>query len=129
MPQRLQRRRTKGWKKPPGSICVDRSTHFGNPFNWKYLGSRAKAVTYFRRWLKGTLSQTKLWEALAEHDHPVAALHRLVALNVYRQNLLARLPELRGRDLACYCPLPEPEKPDHCHAVVLIEWANAEPQP
>jgi hypothetical protein len=28
--------------------------------------------------------------------------------------------ELRGRDLACYCPLDEP-----CHADVLLEVANA----
>jgi hypothetical protein len=27
--------------------------------------------------------------------------------------------ELRGRDLACYCPLDEP-----CHADVLLEVAN-----
>jgi hypothetical protein len=46
----------------------------------------------------------------------------------YRDDLLAgRLAitvehvrsELRGRDLACYCPLDEP-----CHADVLIEVAN-----
>jgi hypothetical protein len=30
--------------------------------------------------------------------------------------------ELRGRDLACYCPLDE-----SCHADVLIEIANREP--
>jgi hypothetical protein len=35
-----------------------------------------------------------------------------------------RLPELRGHNLACWCPLPEPGQPDHCHAAVLLEVAN-----
>jgi hypothetical protein len=38
-----------------------------------------------------------------------------------RQALVASLDELRGRDLACWCPLDEP-----CHADVLLEIANAE---
>lgn len=31
---------------------------------------------------------------------------------------------LRGHNLACWCPLPEPGQPDHCHAAVLLEVAN-----
>ena len=31
---------------------------------------------------------------------------------------------LHGRNLACWCPLPEPGQPDHCHAAVLLELAN-----
>ena len=51
----------------------------------------------------------------------------------YREDLLAgRLAisvedverELRGRDLACYCPLDEP-----CHADVLLELANRQRRP
>ena len=38
-----------------------------------------------------------------------------------RAALLARLPELRGHDLACWCPLDGP-----CHADVLLELANRE---
>jgi hypothetical protein len=37
-----------------------------------------------------------------------------------RRVVVASLPELRGRDLACWCPLDEP-----CHADVLLEVANA----
>ena len=33
-------------------------------------------------------------------------------------DLLAALPELRGRDLACWCA------PKRCHAEVLLELAN-----
>ena len=56
------------------------------------------------------------------------SLGREEAVRRYRDDLLAgRLPvtvqdvreQLRGRDLACYCPPDEP-----CHADVLIELAN-----
>ena len=33
--------------------------------------------------------------------------------------------ELRGKNLACWCPLPKPGEPDVCHAAVLLEIANA----
>ena len=55
-------------------------------------------------------------------------LGRAEAVRRYREDLVAgRLAvtvddvrrELRGRDLACYCPLDEP-----CHADVLLEVAN-----
>jgi hypothetical protein len=36
-----------------------------------------------------------------------------------RPDLLAQLPELRGKQLACYCPLDE-----LCHADVLARLAN-----
>ena len=33
--------------------------------------------------------------------------------------------ELRGKDLACYCPLPEPgDTCERCHADVLLRIAN-----
>lgn len=32
--------------------------------------------------------------------------------------------ELAGRDLACWCPLPKPGEPDHCHGAVLLALAN-----
>lgn len=34
--------------------------------------------------------------------------------------LIDGIEELRGKDLACYCPLDQP-----CHADVLLEWANS----
>ena len=32
MPMRLQRQRTKGWRKPDGVVHVGRGTRWGNPF-------------------------------------------------------------------------------------------------
>jgi hypothetical protein len=34
--------------------------------------------------------------------------------------------ELRGKNLACWCPLPKPGEVDWCHAAVLLKIANAE---
>ena len=31
-PQRIQLKRTKGWKMPPNTVKVDRSTRWGNPW-------------------------------------------------------------------------------------------------
>jgi hypothetical protein len=61
------------------------------------------------------------------NPHPLE-IGRDEAVRRYRADLVAgRLGigvhdvrrELRGRDLACYCPLDEP-----CHADVLLEIAN-----
>jgi hypothetical protein len=89
-PQRLQRSRRKGARLPPDALVVTRPTKWGNP-------------------------------------HPLA-LGRAEAVRRYRDDLLGgRLAvtvedvrrELRGRRLACYCPLDEP-----CHADVLLRVAN-----
>ena len=47
MPQRIQRRRTKGWRLPPNSRYVGRPTKWGNPF----IGDRTIIVPAYREWL------------------------------------------------------------------------------
>lgn len=34
------------------------------------------------------------------------------------------LNELRGRDIACWCPLPVEGQPDFCHGAFLKDLAN-----
>lgn len=123
-PARIQRRRTKGWRKPEGAVIVTRPSRFGNPFTFAMayeLGyadhgdtetARRAVLGAFRSWLAGN---RLMWQS-EEGD-------------TARQRLLDGLPELRGKDLACYCPLPEPGQPDHCHATVLLELANREETP
>lgn len=41
-PQRIQLKRTKGWRMPPGTVKVDRSTRWGNPFR---IGAADAALT------------------------------------------------------------------------------------
>lgn len=106
-PQRIQRKRSKGWKMPPNTVYVGRPSWWGNPFAvgkiWKHQGAKtfyvtepSHAVQLFREYLKGLKAAQPNWE-----------------------NLIA---QLRGKDLACWCPLDQP-----CHADVLLESANAEP--
>jgi hypothetical protein len=84
---------------PANAKKVDRTTMFGNPFRIDVDRSAADAVDLFRRLLKGEIegSDAKVW----------------------RDTITARLHELRGKDLACWCKLDDP-----CHADVLLEWAN-----
>jgi hypothetical protein len=51
--------------------------------------------------------------------HPLAILIWLMI----RGGLRGKLGEIRGKDLACWCPLDQP-----CHADVLLEIANSKSQ-
>ncbi len=114
MPVRIQRSRARGWRMPEGAIYVGRPTIWGNPFgfNAEEPGDRQAAVAAYRRLLT---------------QPPNRRRHQL--LRVLKGNegrgegriaeMVARLSELRGHDLACWCPLDQA-----CHADVLIEIAN-----
>jgi hypothetical protein len=90
MPRRLQRSRRKGARLPSGTVVVTRPSKWGNPHSLE-LGRQEAVRRYRVDLVAGRLAVT------VEHVRN----------------------ELRGRDLACYCPLNEP-----CHADVLIEVAN-----
>lgn len=94
---------------PANTMKVDRTTIFGNPFSAEQH-TRAGAVSMFRLWLNGKLP---------EGAFPDWAMHMLM---IKRPMMLEALPSLRGKNLACWCPLPEPGTPDLCHAAVLLEW-------
>ncbi|WP_195167634.1 DUF4326 domain-containing protein [Mycobacteroides abscessus] len=102
MPQRIQRKRVKCWRMPEGAKYVGRPTIYGNPFRVgtnEELGEvldAARAADFFRAWFR----EPEAWVL------PKPPL----------------LDELRGHDLACWCPLDSP-----CHADVLLELANDRP--
>lgn len=100
MPDRIQRKRTRGWRMPPDAVYVGRPTKWGNPFCIGAERSHAESVIAFRTWLS------------------VDGCH--ADMPDRKTALLESLHELRGRDLACWCPLDRP-----CHADVLLELANA----
>lgn len=118
-PKRIQRRRTAGWKMPKGAISVDRSTLWGNPFTtetalklgfaFTEAGARRAVVEEHREWLEGKGEQDTYMFRTRTFD---------------RRWMLANLYLLTGRDLACFCPLPEPGQDDVCHAATLLELAN-----
>ena len=50
MPERIQLKRSKGWRMPPNTVKVDRTTRWGNPYRVGMPGvpDRATAVALFR---------------------------------------------------------------------------------
>lgn len=113
-PRRVQLKRTKDWRMPENTVKVTRPGIFGNPWTVKAAievgysadGAPALCVGYFRDWLTGP--DTSLTRMLENSDH-------------LRNELIAGLSKLRGKNLACFCPLDAP-----CHADVLLELANAQ---
>lgn len=100
-PVRVQLRRTKGWRMPPGVVKVDRTTRWGNPFKVGMLDvpDAQTAVARFRR-------------LLARPD--LEADHARFSLTPERIRA-----DLAGKSLACWCRPGQP-----CHADVLLQVAN-----
>jgi hypothetical protein len=88
-PIRIQLSRRKGWRMPPNTVKVDRGTIYGNPFPLSYFGGDRKACV-------------ARFRELAEAP-PLRGL----------------ASSLRGKNVACWCPLDEP-----CHGDVWLELAN-----
>lgn len=111
MSERIQRRRTKGWRMPEGAVYVGRPTYWGNPYvilgpevfvdtrtncDYMILDARKGVVDEYRKYVRNTVGTSGFSMAYEAEC------------------------ELRGKDLACWCPLDAP-----CHADVLLEYANA----
>lgn len=100
MPERIQRKRTKGWRMPPNTVYVGRPTKWGNPFKAGRLYVDAS---------------TLVWETLTPER----------AVELYKDlmdgpDIIADIRfSLVGKNLACWCPIGTP-----CHTDVLLEWAN-----
>lgn len=100
MPQRIQLRRSAGWRKPQGTVYVARPSIWGNP--WKAGGKAHGAI----------LPQDAC-------DRYERALRNGELKDREGRALIDRIGELEGHDLACWC---EPGMP--CHAEVLLRLAN-----
>lgn len=101
---------------PPNTVKVDRTTVFGNPFGVSKTITAKDAVRTFRRFLR--MSQAAIMRACkdeAGEPNPLGGLGMIMR----RNEILKRLPELRGKNLACWCKLGQP-----CHAHILLEKAN-----
>ncbi|WP_088348935.1 MULTISPECIES: DUF4326 domain-containing protein [Rhodomicrobium] len=104
VPTRIQLRRAKGWRMPENTVKVDRATRWGNPFIVGQDGSRAECVELYRALLAGQTCPTC--------KTPVAQQRAA------RDHVFSHIAELRGKNLACWCPLDGP-----CHGDVLLELA------
>lgn len=104
MPRRVRLSREKGWRMPPNTMRVDRATRFGNPFRVTEDRTAAEAYMAFETWLTTPGCDAGMKERKAR--------------------ILMAMPELLGKDLACWCKPGEP-----CHADVLLRIANASINP
>lgn len=121
MPERVQLKRTRGWRMPENTKKVDRTTRWGNPFPVALLG-RDLAVDMFRDLVSGFFDPYKLKHLSdAEFNEVYAAKTSFEKrLNWGCEIRSGMRHELRGKNLACWC---KPE--EACHADVLLEIANA----
>lgn len=127
-PQRLQRRRTPGWRMPEGAAYVGRPSRWGNPFHvlrGHHVAGPAWSVA------RDSWGHVPAEECVALYVSSSAVLGPEEAVQRFRSLLEVRrrdepdrlrrwLAPLSGRHLACWCPLEQA-----CHADVLLEYANA----
>ena len=112
---------------PANTVKVDRSTPWGNPFALSPNRSADQAVKLYRRWITKKMGPSGIatvkppialrWPA--DQRQPYWTVFHELDL-VYMQLSGQPLRQaLRGKNLACWCPLDAP-----CHADVLLEIAN-----
>lgn len=110
MPERIQRKRSKGWRMPPNTVSVCRPGHYGNPYTIK----DAREAGY-----RGTDEQLAQWCVdLFKRDW-------CIALRSYPYMPFGKpiyLGPLIGKNLACWCKPGQP-----CHADALLEIVSALP--
>ncbi len=98
---------------PPNTVYVGRPTDFGNPF---VVGEYVPPNTF---WLNGAYFPVETREhAMMLFTHWIMGTSPVGYTSAPTWPLIIkkRLPELVGKNLACWCPLNEP-----CHADVLIQ--------
>lgn len=148
--QRIQRKRTAGWRMPENTIYVGRGSKFGNPYivgkaqvrmpaldggEWEHEGRLHKASGQKHAFVHGAPEG----EPMPITWHQVENATPEQCVQMYRErltgqgkahieyrhpsmnDLLAEVRNLAGKNLACWCPLDQP-----CHADVLLELANQE---
>lgn len=113
MPQRIRRPRRKGAPLPAGAVYVGRPTLWGNPFMDRPGIGHARGVILHAKWLEGRIGAHML-------ENMGFSLGEIEALDRLRARVLHRLPDLAGKDLACWCPLTSA----WCHAATLLQRAN-----
>jgi hypothetical protein len=91
-PVRIQRQRTKGYRMPPNTVSVVRPGKWGNPYRVGHNATDPEAAV--------RLHWERFEKLAAEYPHI--------------------FDDLRGKNLACFCPLGAP-----CHADTLLKLANA----
>lgn len=100
MPQRIQRKRTKGWRLPENTVSITRPGRYGNP----YIIGEPRITPTGEVWYISEKDCLKLFEQ-------------------YAKNRIEEEPDwldpIRGKDLTCFCKEGAP-----CHGDILLRLAN-----
>jgi uncharacterized protein DUF4326 len=117
MPERIQRKRTKGWRMPAGAVYVGRPTKWGNPFRIERADTSHWPNEYY-------IDDGVGVEFFVFREYAFNYAVEVFANDMDKGRLGITYEDVRrelvGRDLACWCPLGQP-----CHADVLLDIANA----
>jgi len=113
MPERIQRKRSKGWRMPENTVYVGRPSKWGNPY---HIGENYTDEVFEDGKLVEILSWDNIEAKTAVEFFEEAIVKKYPAVKISVSEIVA---ELRGKDLACWCPLDKP-----CHADVLLRLAN-----
>lgn len=100
MPKRIQRSRAKDWRMPENTIYV------GRPSRWKNNNKIGDPHPFIENHLCTLDDVIWLYEVDLKTMDMIGTLDEFLA-------------PLRGKDLACWCPLDKP-----CHADVLLRWLD-----
>ena len=119
MAKRIQRKRTKDYSQPLGTIYVGRPTKWGNPFKLTpdgWIMYKSENRTLLNPWIYWSVSGGFTMKDIIE-------LYELWITDQLHYKSDVRVPpdpkELRGANLSCWCPLDKP-----CHADILLKYAN-----
>ncbi|KTE19712.1 hypothetical protein ATE67_13790 [Sphingopyxis sp. H050] len=115
-PQRVQLSNLRDFRLPDNSVRVHRGTEWENPY-WVerdpedggplLLGPGARLMNYVGDW--------------ADDPTTWANVHSR-ALELFRRDIEGRdLSALRGKNIACWCPIGHPD----CHGEIYLQLANA----
>ena len=105
-PQRIQLRRSKGWRMPGNTVKIDRTTKWGNPFPVTPELTREQSIALYEKMMAGKPAK----------DGPLTVAQQRET----RALILDNVGELAGKNLACWCSLDGP-----CHGDVLLKLANS----
>lgn len=113
-PIRVQRRRTKGYKLPENTVCVNRGTKWGNPY---------KVIYWDKSWTVFKVALRKPDEEINSYRSKELAISASIKLYTsYIHGLIKSkkldITELKGKNLACFCSLKS-----KCHSDVLLKLA------
>jgi hypothetical protein len=115
-PVRIQLSRQRGWKMPPNTVKVDRTTMWGNP---------CEVVPFTpdgEKELRGINAEFRCFtavEAVFRFSYFLSRVKQDGGGRMFAVEIVDNLHKLKGKNLGCWCKVGTP-----CHADILLKLAN-----